>query len=147
MSENYQCDEVGLFLFARMFHLHIAVIFNGVVWTTHHNQNLRECDLFLGYKGCCDFVLLRELDKSEIGTAVFGEITEVTEVSPDCTSPAKPKIQRKAVDLSVATDRKKKDKRNKQRRERRKKQKQSAGTSKRLWTEVKTKHKEDKEFG
>ena len=30
VTEDYKCDEVGLFLFARMFHMQIGVIVNGV---------------------------------------------------------------------------------------------------------------------
>ena len=38
VTEDYKCDEVGLFLFARMFHMQIGVIVNGVAWTTHFTR-------------------------------------------------------------------------------------------------------------
>ena len=65
ITENYKCDEVGLFLFARMFHIQIGVIVNGVAWTTHFKQDLKQCDFVLGYKGCCQFVLLEKLQPDE----------------------------------------------------------------------------------
>ena len=62
VTEDYKCDEVGLFLFARMFHMQIGVIVNGVAWTTHFKQDLNQYDVVLGYKGCCQFVLLEKLE-------------------------------------------------------------------------------------
>ena len=49
VTADYKCDEVGLFLFARMFHIQIGVIVNGVAWTTHFKQDLKQCDIV--YKG------------------------------------------------------------------------------------------------
>ena len=40
VTEDYKCDEVGLFLFAQMFHMQIGVIVNGVGWRTHFKQDL-----------------------------------------------------------------------------------------------------------
>ena len=77
-TEQYKCDEVGLFLFARMFHIHIAVIVNDVVWTTHCKQNLRECNIVLGYKGNCEFVLLTEFTPADEPVD-----TDITEIPPD----------------------------------------------------------------
>ena len=41
VSPGYKCDEIGLLVFARMYHIHIAVIVNDRVWTTHHEHALR----------------------------------------------------------------------------------------------------------
>ena len=65
VSEDYKCDEVGLFLFTRMFHMQLGVIVNGVAWTTDFKQDLKQCDVVLGYKGCCQFVLLQKLEPGE----------------------------------------------------------------------------------
>ena len=113
VTDQYKCDEVGLFLFAQMFHIHIAVIVNGVVWTTHFIQDLHQCDVVLRYKGCCNFVLLQKLEPGE--TAQSDISLDVVEVPQDSTSAqigAKPKIQCKPVDLTKETDKKKKEKRN-----------------------------------
>ena len=48
-----------------MFHMQIGVIVNGVVWTTHFKQDLKQCDVVLRYKGCCQFVLLQKLEPGE----------------------------------------------------------------------------------
>ena len=128
-SEQYRCDEVGLFLFARMFHIQIAVVVNELVWTTHCKQDLRQCDIVLGYKGNCEFVLLKDFEPSD--EPLDMDITEIpqdsmlapTPPAPVQSVPVKPKVQRKAVDLTKETDRKKKDKRNQKRREQRKNKK------------------------
>ena len=46
-SDKYRCDEVGLFLFARMFHIQIGVIVNAVVWTCTQNKIYVSVTLFL----------------------------------------------------------------------------------------------------
>ena len=128
-SEQYRCDEVGLFLFARMFHIQIAVVVNKLVWTTHCKQDLRQCDIVLGYKGNCEFVLLKDFEPSDPPPDM--DITEIPQDSMLAPTPpapvqsvhVKPKVQRKAVDLTKETDRKKKDKRNKRKREQRKNKK------------------------
>ena len=48
-----------------MFHIQIGVIVNGVAWTTHFKQDLKQCDVVLGYKGCWKFVLLKKLKPGE----------------------------------------------------------------------------------
>ena len=103
VEPEYKCDEVGLFLFARMYHMHIAVIVNDRVWTTHFNHKLSECSIILGYRGSCDFVLLKPDE------ALPGD-TEVV-IPPPVQTPPKPKQQRKPLDLSAATVAKKKEKR------------------------------------
>ena len=125
VTENYTCDEVGLFLFARMFHMQIGVIVNRVVWTTHFKQDLHQCDVVLGYKGCCQFVLLQKLELVEtVQEDMTLDVVQVPQDSTPAQIGAKPKIQRKPIDLTKETDRKKKEKRNKQRRERRRQKKQ-----------------------
>ena len=109
-----------------MFHIQIGIIVNAVVWTTHTNQDLRQCDILLGYKGNSDFVLLKDFQPGD--EPIDTDITELpldsmlapTPPTPVQSVPVKPKIQRKAIDLTKETDRLKKDKRNKKRREQRK---------------------------
>ena len=127
VTEDYKCDEFGLFHFARMFHMQIGVIVNGVVWTTHFKQDLNQCDVVLGYKGCCQFVLLEKL---EPGETVQEDISLDVVKAPQDSTPAtpvpiwaKPKVQRKAIDLTKESDKKRKARRNQQRRESRRKKK------------------------
>ena len=113
-----------------MFHMQIGVIVNGVVWTTHFKQNLKQCDVVLGYKGCCQFVLLQKLEPGEtVQDDMSLDVTKVPQDSTPAPILAKPKVQRKPIDLSKATAKKKKEKRNQQCREnRRKKKEQNSST-------------------
>ena len=93
VTEDYKCDEVGLFLFARMFHIQIGVIVNGVAWTTHFKQDLKQCDFVLGYKGCCQFVLLEKLQPDEtLEEGMSLDVIEVPQHSTPAPSPAKQKF-------------------------------------------------------
>ena len=128
VMENYTCDEIGLFLLARMFHMQIGMIVNGVVWTTHFKQDLHQC-VVLGYKGCCQFILLQKLEPGEnVQEDMTLDVVQVPQDSTPAQIGAEPKIQRKPIDLTKETDRKKKEKRNKQRREHRR-QKKTANIS------------------
>ena len=130
VTEDYKCDEVGLFLFTQMFHIQIRVIVNGVAWTTHFKQDLKQCDIVLGYKGCCQFVLLEKVQPGE--TVDEGMSLDVIEVPQDSTPApmlAKPKVQRKPVDLTKATEQRKRECRNQWCRDRhRQKKEQSSAT-------------------
>ena len=130
VTADYNFDEVSLLLFARMFHMQIGVIVNGVAWTTHFKQDLKQCDVVLGYKGCCQFALLQKLEPGE--TVQDDMSLDVVKVPPDSTHApisAKPKIQHKPVDLTKETDKQKKEKRNQQYREsHRKKKEQNSST-------------------
>ena len=113
-----------------MFHLQIGVIVKGVAWTTYFKQDLKQCDVVLGYKGCCQFVLLQKLEPGE--TVQDDMSLDVVEVPLDSTPApirAKPKIQCKPVDLTKETAKKKKEKGNQQHREsHRKKKEQNSST-------------------
>ena len=88
------------------------------MWTTHFKQDLHQCDVVLGYKGCCQFVLLQKLEPGEIVQANMSlDVVKVPQDSTPAPIRAKPKIQRKPVDLTKETDKKKKEKRNQQCRE------------------------------
>ena len=103
---------------------------NRVAWTTHFKQDLKQCDFGLGYKGCCQFVLLEKLQPDEtLEEGMSLDVIEVPQHSTPAPSPAKQKIQRKPVDLTKATEQRKKQCRNQQRREsHRKKREQNSST-------------------
>ena len=100
--------------------MQIGVIVNGVAWTTHFNQDLNQCDVVLGYKGCCQFVLLEKLEPGEtVQEDISLDVVKAPQDSTPATPvpiPAKPKVQRKAIDLTKETD-KRKARRNQQHRE------------------------------
>ena len=111
----------------------IGVIVNGVAWTTHFKQDLNQCDVVLGYKGCCQFVLLEKLEPGEtVQEDISLDVVEALQYSTPATPApirAKPKIQWKPIDLSKETDKKRKAKRNQQRRDsHRKKKEQNSST-------------------
>ena len=106
VSPDYKCDEIGLLVFGRMYYIHIAIIVNDWVWTTHHKYELSQSSVVLGYCGFCDFVLLKP-------RADFPPDTEREQLTPV----EKPKIQRKPIDLSAATWAKKNKKRHQRRKQ------------------------------
>ena len=106
VSPGYQCDEIGLLVFAQMYHIHIAMIVNDRVWMTHHEHSLTQCFVVLGYKGSCEFVLLKSWSD-------FPPDQEIEIPQPV----AKLKIQRKPVDLSAFTWAKKYEKRHQRRKQ------------------------------
>ena len=102
LSPDYKCDEVGLLVFARLYHIHIAIIVNDRVWTTHHEHALDQCSVTLGYRGSCEFVLLKpRMD--------FPPDQEI--ITPKPVEREKPKVQRKPIDLSASTRAAKNEKR------------------------------------
>ena len=110
VSPDYKCDQIGLLVFGHMYHIHINVMVNDWVWITHHEHELSQCLVVLGYRGSCDFVLLKP--RSD-----FPPDTEKEQLAPV----EKPKIQKKPIDLSAFTQAKKNEKRRQRR-----KQKQQA---------------------
>ena len=116
-----------------MFHMQIGVIVNRVAWTTHFKQDLNQCDVVLGYKGYCQFVLLEKLEPGEtVQEDISLDVVEAPQDSTPATPVpiwAKPKVQWKAIDLTKETDKKRKARRNQQRRDsHRKKKEQNSST-------------------
>ena len=48
-------DQLGILIYARMYHKHIAIVLSGNVWTTHKDNSLDHCELFLAYCGGVNF--------------------------------------------------------------------------------------------
>ena len=113
-----------------MFHMQIGVIVNRVVWTTYFKQDLKQCDVVLRYKGCCQLVLLQKLEPGEtVQDDMSLDVVKVPQDSTPAPIGVKPKVQWKPIDLSKETDKKKKEKRNQQHREsHRKKKEQNSST-------------------
>ena len=41
----------GIFIWARCYHLHVAIFFNYGYWTSHYRHNLTKCNVFLLFRG------------------------------------------------------------------------------------------------
>ena len=48
-------DEVGLLIFARMYHLHMCIIMEDRCWTTQREHDLDRCTVFIAYRGALMF--------------------------------------------------------------------------------------------
>ena len=44
-------DEIGILMFARMMHKHVAVYFNDLYWTTRIDHDCTKCEVHLIYRG------------------------------------------------------------------------------------------------
>ena len=61
LQPNFVLDQVGIFIFARMYHMHIAIVFNDRFLYTSRDNDLQKCEIFLGY-----FSKMRFLDTRPI---------------------------------------------------------------------------------
>ena len=48
-------DEIGLLIFARIYHLHMCIIMEDRCWTTQHKHDLDRCTVFIAYRGALLF--------------------------------------------------------------------------------------------
>ena len=48
-------DEIGLLIFARMYHLHMCIIMEDRCWTTQCEHDLGRCSVFIAYRGALLF--------------------------------------------------------------------------------------------
>ena len=51
LADAFPLDEIGIMFFARCFKCYICILFNTHFWTTHKDNNLRQCSIFLAYRG------------------------------------------------------------------------------------------------
>ena len=58
-------DEIGILMFARMMHKHVAVYFNDIYWTTRVDHDCSKCDAHLIYRGKCVYEDSVQLTKDE----------------------------------------------------------------------------------
>ena len=49
--EPFALTLPGIVIWARCYHLHVAVFFNYGYWTTHHKHDLKQCHVFLLFRG------------------------------------------------------------------------------------------------
>ena len=48
-------DEIGLLIFARMYHLHMCIIMEDRCLTMQHEHDLDRCTVFIAYRGALHF--------------------------------------------------------------------------------------------
>ena len=51
LKPDIPLDEVGILMFSRMMHKHVAVYFNDLYWTTRKDNDCEKCDAHLIYRG------------------------------------------------------------------------------------------------
>ena len=65
LAESQPLDEIGICCFARMYHLHIAIIMDTMFWTTRWDHDINKCDQILGFKGGLQFVSMKWKTKTD----------------------------------------------------------------------------------
>ena len=68
LNPNMPLDEIGIMLFSRMMHKHVAVFFNDLYWTTRSDNDITKCDCYLSSQGKCKYVNTVPLTKEEWNT-------------------------------------------------------------------------------
>ena len=95
LADNFVLDQVGIFIFARMYHIHIAVILCDQFLTTNKDNDLNKCDIFLGYFGkmwFCDTRPIKFDDKTlESLSESDDDIKVPSPPQRSCIEPANPK--------------------------------------------------------
>ena len=61
LQPNFILDQVGIFIFARMYHIDIAIVFNDRFLCTSRDNDLQKCEIFLGYFGKMRFMDTRPI--------------------------------------------------------------------------------------
>ena len=49
--ESFALTLPGIFIWARCYHLHVAIFFNYGYWTSHYQHDLSKCNVFLLFRG------------------------------------------------------------------------------------------------
>ena len=51
LADAFPLDEIGIMFFARCFKRHVCILFNTHFWTTHKDNDPKQCSIFLAYRG------------------------------------------------------------------------------------------------
>ena len=51
LADTFPIDEIGIMFFARCFKCHVCILFNTHFWTTHKDNDPKQCSSFLAYRG------------------------------------------------------------------------------------------------
>ena len=55
VQPGFKIDELGLVIYARMYHIGIGIILHTYFWTTRTNDSLEDCDVVLCFQGNLKF--------------------------------------------------------------------------------------------
>ena len=92
LQPNFVLDQIGIFIFARMYHIHIALIFNDRFLCTNKDNNLGKCEIFLGYFGKMRFMDTRPIKWHPETLESLSESDDSFEVPPPAKrTPIKPR--------------------------------------------------------
>ena len=65
LEDNFVLDQVGIFIFAWMYHVHICIALGDRFLTTNRDNDLQKCTIFLGYFGKMHFCDTRPIKFDE----------------------------------------------------------------------------------
>ena len=65
LEDNFVLDQVGIFIFAQMYHVHICIALSDRFLTTNRDNDLQKCMIFLGYFGKMHFCDTRPIKFDE----------------------------------------------------------------------------------
>ena len=95
LQPNFVLDQVGIFLFARMYHIHIAIFLTDHFLCTNRDNDLQKCEIFLGYFGRMWFVDTRPIKWDRETLESLSESDDSIEIPrPMRRTPIKPKNPR-----------------------------------------------------
>ena len=60
VQPGFKIDELGLVIYARMYHIRIGVSLKTDFWTTRTNDTLEDCDVILCFHGSLKFSNTRQ---------------------------------------------------------------------------------------
>ena len=82
LQPNFVLDQVGIFIFARMYHIHIAIVLNDRFLCTNRDNDLQKCEIFLGYFGRMRFMDTRPLKWDPETLDTVSESNDSFEIPP-----------------------------------------------------------------
>ena len=84
LEDNFILNQVGIFIFAWMYHIHICLVLGDRFLTTNKDNDLQKCTIFLGYFSKMHFCDTRPIKFNE------QTLESVSESDDDITIPSSP---------------------------------------------------------
>ena len=63
INDKCHIEEIALLIIAKMYNIHIGVLYHYDIWTTNKEHDIDLCHLVLAYKGCKWYVFTQVLDE------------------------------------------------------------------------------------
>ena len=70
ISETSVIDEIALVMLAKMYDIHVTVLYRFDYWTTNNSKDLDECDITLAYRGKLQFSYTKKLEQVSLQTYI-----------------------------------------------------------------------------